>query len=754
MFAQSALPFPVKFNEITKGEVEAIISGNDVVIPIADLERFGVQGVMWQRIMNLARLSGATRPVKSAEGVSLRALGPWITYNFDEATLSLSITAVPQLLAPTELRVTDVRPADIVYSRDNSTYLNYSATTGGGHTALFGETGTSVRGNLLFNSFSRPAGGPFVRLLTNFSMDDRSRLQRRTLGDAFTISESLGSSVLLGGVTVARSYSIDPYFVRYPPFNFRGMATTPAHVDVYINGIRVAQQDVPPGPFDLRNLPVSGGSGNAVFVIRDAFGREERFSDSFYYSTAVLARGLSEYSYSAGALRKQFGAASFDYGAPAVSAFHRYGVTDSLTAGGHAEATRQRWSGGPSLSLRTRAGDFQVASSYSDDHGNKGDAEELSYRFTASRFGVSGDVRRFSRRFSNLSLRASDDRSLLETNIAATLSALHASWTLQWTSSDVRDQLNRDRINLYVSFPLSNRLSAYVSGGSARMGSERKPELFAGLSVYLGSTGANLTFTKTGSHTEAGVDVQRNLPIGTGYGYRLQSTSAEGNQAGSAVLQYQTGFGRYEMQIDPYHVSHSPTISASGGAVYQKGTFELTRAVQDSYALVRVPGVENVRVYSSNILIGRTDGNGDLLVPNLLAYYGNRLRIEDRDIPMSYEVKQVEKTIAPPYRGGAFVEFPVKRIQTVTGTVVIRTGTEETVPSFGQLTLTANADSFVSPLGRGGEFYFENITAGKYQALVELAAGGSCTFTMTLSERAEPAVKLGQLVCTSQEKHP
>src|SRR6266849_2515746 len=81
MFAQSALPFPVKFNEITKGEVEAIISGNDVVIPIADLERFGVQGVMWQRIMNLARLSGATRPVKSAEGVSLRALGPWITYN-------------------------------------------------------------------------------------------------------------------------------------------------------------------------------------------------------------------------------------------------------------------------------------------------------------------------------------------------------------------------------------------------------------------------------------------------------------------------------------------------------------------------------------------------------------------------------------------------------------------------------------------------------------------------------------------------
>jgi len=753
VLAQNALLFPVKFNEVPKGEIAAVVTGDDVFVAAADLENLGLIGLRWDRILNLARLSGATRSIRGTEGVSLNALRPWITFRIDEANLSLAITALPQLLAPNRVRVTDVRPYDIVYTRDSSTYLNYSVTSGGGKTSIFGETGMSLRGNLLFNSFSRQPGGQVLRLLTNYTIDDRTRLQRRTIGDAFTVSDNLGSSVLLGGVTVGRSYSIDPYFVRYPSFDFRGTAATPSRIDVYVNGVRVAQQEVPPGPFDLRNLPVTAGAGNAVFVVRDAFGREQQFSESFYYSTAVLARGLSEYSYSAGALRERFGQTSSDYGDPAMSAFHRYGATDWLTVGGHAEATRQRWSGGPSLTFRLPAGDIEVASSLSGDHGERGDAESLAYRYVSRRFGFGGSVRRYSRNFANLSFRASDDRSLLDTTLSATVSVLRSTWTAQWNASDMRDQIDRDRINLFVNFPVAGRLTMFLSGGSARNGPERHAELFAGLSFYFGSTGANLTFTRTGSHSETGIDVQRNLPVGTGYGYRLQSTSAEGDQTGAAVLQYQSGFGRYEMQLDPYHPDRSPSITASGGAVYEKGAFQLTRPVQDSFALVRVPGVKDVRVYSSNILVGRTDANGDLLVPNLLAYYGNRLRIEDRDVPMNYEVREVEKTIAPPYRGGAFVEFPVQRIQTVTGTVVVRTGGRDQIPAFGQLTLTANDESVVSPLGRGGEFYFENIPQGKYRALVE-GPIGACTFSFTLPSRSDAVVKLGRLTCTSEEKHP
>jgi outer membrane usher protein len=158
-------------------------------------------------------------------------------------------------------------------------------------------------------------------------------------------------------------------------------------------------------------------------------------------------------------------------------------------------------------------------------------------------------------------------------------------------------------------------------------------------------------------------------------------------------------------------------------------------------------------VYSSNNLVGRTDSSGDLLVPNLLPYYGNRLGIDDRDVPLNYEVQGIEKTIAPPYRGGAFVPFPVQQIRTVTGSVTIRGPKGEVVPTFGQLTLTANGKSYESPLGRGGEFYFENIGSGTYDAVIE-HHDGPCRFHIEIPSGSQSVVKLGQRTCTSEAPRP
>src|SRR5205085_9737997 len=128
----------------------------------------------------------------------------------------------------------------------------------------------------------------------------------------------------------------------------------------------------------------------------------------------------------------------------------------------------------------------------------------------------------------------------------------------------------------------------------------------------------------------------------------------------------------------------------------------------------------------SNVPVGRTDANGDLLVPNLLSYYGNRISIDDRDVPLNYEVLATERTVAPPFRGGAFIEFPVRQIRTVTGSVVVA---PDVVPAYGQLTVMSGQQSFVSPLGRNGEFYLENISSGTYPATIDYKLG-SCNFNL------------------------
>ena len=64
-----------------------------------------------------------------------------------------------------------------------------------------------------------------------------------------------------------------------------------------------------------------------------------------------------------------------------------------------------------------------------------------------------------------------------------------------------------------------------------------------------------------------------------------------------------------------------------------------------------VPGVGGVHGTLSNQVVGTTNKNGNLLIPNMLPYYGNRVGIEDKDIPFEYNINATEMTIAPPYRG-------------------------------------------------------------------------------------------------------
>ena len=757
-FAQSKpIPLPVTFNEVAKGEVAAVLQADDIFISPADLERLGVTGPMWKRLVTFARLmSGSRRVIDGTEFISLKAMAPFLTFKFDQTALVLSINAAPQLLAPTSLNIELGPPADIIYTKDKSTFLNYSVTSQSGHhPAVFAESGTSIAGNLLLNSVSRSTTGDFVRLLSSYTIDERQRLRRWTVGDATAITDLLGGSALIGGVTVQRNFNLDPYFVRYPPLNLRGTALTPSRVEVYVNGALVSQQDVPPGPFELRNIPVASGAGNARVVVRDVFGREQVVNQPYYYSTGVLEKGLSEFTYSAGFVRDNFGSQSFEYGSPALLAFHRQGLTDTLTAGGRFEASRNLVSGGPTASWRTRAGEFDMAIAASDDRGRVGEAASVGYQYLARYVSFGGFARSFSREYANVSMRRDADRPLLDSNVFITFLALRANFSLLWNETNMRDAVDTNRVTLLSNLPITRRASLFLSLGSANEGRGRKGQVFAGLSYFFGgSTAASITVDHRDGQTQTVTEINKTLPVGTGFGYRLQSATADGgDHTGSGVVQYQTGFGRYEVDFDPYHASVRPTITAAGGLVYEGGSLLPTRPVQDSFALVRVPGVRDVRVYSSNNLVGSTDSHGDVLVPNLLPYYGNRLSIDDRDVPLNYEVQGTEKIVAPPFRGGAFVPFPVRQIRTVTGSVIVRGQKGDVVPTFGQLTLSAAGKSYESPLGRGGEFYFENLGSGTYDAVID-HHDGTCRFRIDIPSGSDSIVKLGQRVCTHEAPRP
>jgi outer membrane usher protein len=163
-----------------------------------------------------------------------------------------------------------------------------------------------------------------------------------------------------------------------------------------------------------------------------------------------------------------------------------------------------------------------------------------------------------------------------------------------------------------------------------------------------------------------------------------------------------------------------------------------------------VPGVEGVRAFASHQEIGKTGRRGDLLVPELQAYYGNILDISDADIPLQYAVSNVGMTLAPPYRGGAVAQFNVERVQRVLGKIVI--AGQDTPHAYGELTVTATTGrSYGSPVGSDGAFYFENLPTGTYAAVVE-NRGSQCVFTMDVPASNDLVIKIGTVRCTLNSK--
>jgi len=247
-----------------------------------------------------------------------------------------------------------------------------------------------------------------------------------------------------------------------------------------------------------------------------------------------------------------------------------------------------------------------------------------------------------------------------------------------------------------------------------------KYETFAGLSfapaerVTAGASRSDHWGGQQGHGGTTQATVQQSLPLGSGLGYRVVASQGD-NAINEANAQYQGHTAESKQTISAWDGGGSEqghaSLTATGGLVLIGGSAYLTRPVQDSYALIRVPGVAGVHGTMSNQVIGTTDSKGNLLVPGLLHYYGNRVGIDDKDIPLDHDIGAIEKVIAPPTRA-VRCDFPVRRVQSVSGPVVLDDQGATTLPAYGQIVVLVDQQRTVSPLDEAGNFYLENVPPG------------------------------------------
>ena len=726
-------------NEAAKQSILVRLRSPDVLVDVQDLDRAGLTAVAGQR-----------EKIDGKEYVALGSLAPAITFQFDEPSLELRLSARPDLLPVTHVDLSpSPRPRDLVVRSDTSAFANYAVQYGSPNVVSgFEELGVSVRGNLLYTGLSQTPTG-FFRGLTNFTVDEPSSLRRWVAGDTFASTGTLGGSLLLGGASVSRNFALDPYFVRMPLPRIAGAVLTPSTLDVYVNGLLVRREPLPPGPFEVANLPVTNGLSRVQYVVRDAFGRTQEYSTRAYSSPTILAKGLSDFSYAIGMRRDELGVSSFSYGRPALLAQHRVGLGNRVTGGYRLEADTRLISLGPSLSLVLPVGQLDLGAAGSANAGNFGAAGSLGYVVVLRPAAFGFSLRGMTPSYANASLDAISDRPLLDASAFASVTLGRFTLSLDYGASRMRDAGVTDFLQARADVRLTGRSSFFLSAGRSRTaGQDATVETTASF-VYTFDemTTVNSSATSRGGVASAAASAQRGLPPGEGVGYVVQGESGASEHV-AAQLQANAPFGHYEASFQRFGNDNAMSATAAGSLVVLGQRLFLARPVQDGFAVLRVPGLPGVRGYLNNVEVGTTDSRGDLLVPNLLPYYGNRLSIRDSDVPMEYEVGRVERLVASPYRGGALVEFDVRKIQSVTGVLEVDGGG---VPAFGELQLAAPDKGIQSPIAGDGRFWLDGVPVGTHELSVEFR-GGTCTARIDVPESAGALFDVGRLRCTPPDR--
>lgn len=727
-------------NQVVHGEALVILRGTDIMIEVPTLAQAGLKD-----------FDGRRETVDGREFVSLASLAPSITFQFSERALTLAITARGEHLGSVVLDLRSTRPA-FDYLRATSGFVNYGFNwTGVGGATGAVEAGASLGPALALTTVSWDERRGFVRGLSNVTFDERGRLRRWTVGDSLVAGSTLGSGVMLGGVHVRRDYGLDPYFVQYPMLGLTGTAVTPSTVEVKVNGRVVSRTTVAPGSFTLANIPMTSGSNDTQVVVRDAFGREQGIAAPYYLSTAALARGLHDFDYAVGFERAGGTTVSWDYGPLVALGRHRYGFTDRLTAGFEAEASADTITAGPTVNLRFPFGEVELAASASHADGASGGAFSVGFARVGRRFTVNGRLRSMTSGYTMLMLETSDDRPQIE---AAAMFGVQVAPRVSLSFQEILARPHvadpASRTSIIAGIGLTRRLSAFVNASSVREYGRSRAEVFAGVSLALAPyTNASVWGQRTPSGSGVVADVQKSLPLGVGYGYRAQAALG-GNAMAEGVLSAQGRYGRYEAGAQVIDGEQSPHVSVTGGMVAIGGGVHPTRTVNESFALVRVPDVAGVRTYVNNQEMGRTNRHGDLLVPNLLPFYANRLGISDQDVPLGHEVQKVEQAVGPPYRGGAVVVFRADRWQAVTGTIVLDRGGQTVLPSFGEVTVSLSDRAVSSPIGGDGQFFLENLPAGKHPAVVVFREV-TCKLLLDVPASSAGVVNVGVVRCALPE---
>jgi outer membrane usher protein len=684
------------------------------------------------------------------------------TVNIDEAAQRAVIIAPAASLDTTRLSAAQRRSPEITPASPGA-FLNYQLSAqqiqgqniGGAFAELGVFAGMGVLTNTAVGRYGTYGGNEnqVVRLDTTYTRDFPATLDTLNVGDAISDGATWGNAVRFAGIRFSRNFGLRPDLLTTPLLATSGTATVPSTVDVFVNNQLVTSNQLPPGPFVIDRLPTVSGSGDVSVVVRDALGREQVMTQSFYTSATLLAAGLSQYSVNLGKIRDNYGLESDHYG-PMLGEFsYRRGITDAVTLEGHGEyLSGDAHAAGLNAAFAVgRIGVVNFTAASGGDASGNGllSGIGVEHRGSSTSFVASSQwaTRDFAQVGQPLDPRMRvRQRNLLQTGLGV---GRFGSLSLAYVRQTYRDSPTQQTIGLTHSISFGRVGSLNLTLTETRTAAQLSAPAQNSTSAYLifvlpldfrrAVTVSSIGGSGPGApDNEVVASLTQSPPVGPGSGYRLSASTA-----GNYDADWRQQFSGADVEVEAARNQgiDGRSAYASGAMTFLDGQLNTTRQVTGSFAMVDVAGLADVPVYVENQLTTHTDAGGRALLYNLRPYEANRISITPEELPLDTIIGASSTVMVPPYRSGVVARFPVERVRSGTFRLV----TEDGKPVPVGATVTLQGGQF--PVVLDGMVYVTGYDHGV--AAEAVWNGGRCSFRLEPPPPDDPLPDMGTVQCQS-----
>lgn len=201
-----------------------------------------------------------------------------------------------------------------------------------------------------------------TRLLKDFP----NQRIRAEVGDIYPRSFGLMQTRPLGGLQISRQFSLNPYRVPFSQGSASFTLNTRSQVKTYVNGMLIRNEMLPPGVYNLEDLPLANGINSIRVEVIDDSGREQVYEYSLPTSTSLLRENEWNFAIASGSpVQNDLFNRSYD-SKNTTHFFAQYGLTPYLTLGAYNKLESDYLLIGQESGLSTGAGNVFFGLAYSE----------------------------------------------------------------------------------------------------------------------------------------------------------------------------------------------------------------------------------------------------------------------------------------------------------------------------------------------------------------------------------------------------